>query len=338
MIKRMKTYKYNEKPLEIHGIPHFEKHGKLERIPENVREKVPSLSFHGRRTPGARLCFKTNSPKFTVKIEYETMNFDHGMSMKAAQSANILIGERKNARFAGLVSPKNYNEKIAENSFEKSDKFEDVTIWLPRNEVISDISITIENHAEIKAPTPYKYPPMLYYGSSITEGGCACRVTNAYNAIISQHLDVDYYNFGFSGSAKGELPIADYINTIPLSIFIMDYDHNAPSIEHLRETHEPFFRRIREKNPNLPIILMSRPNFDHDITAFERREIIKTTYTNAINSGDQNIYFIDGETFFGNSDREFCTNDGCHPNDLGFYRMAEVTEPIVKKILENNFD
>lgn len=334
----MKMYKYNEKPLEVHGIPHFEKHGKLERLPEDVRIKVPSLSFLGRRTPGARLCFRTNSPKITVRIEFETMNFDHGMSMKAAQSANVLIGERKNARFAGLVSPKNYNEKIAENTFEKSGDFEDVTIWFPRNEVIADVSVAIEDDAEIEAPSQYKYPPILFYGSSITEGGCACRVTNVYNAIISQHLDTDYYNFGFSGCAKGELALADYINTIPMSIFVMDYDHNAPNVEHLAVTHEPFFKRIRENNPELPIVLMTRPNFDHDITAFERREIIKNTYKNAVDSGDKNIYFIDGETFFGNTDREFCTNDGCHPNDLGFYRMASVVEPVIKKILEEKYN
>ncbi|MBQ2881244.1 MAG: hypothetical protein IJE40_03150 [Clostridia bacterium] len=334
----MKMYKYNEKPLEVHGIPHFEKHGKLERLPEDVRIKVPSLSFLGIRTPGARLCFRTNSTKITVRIEFETMNFDHGMSMKAAQSANVLIGERKKARFAGLVSPKNYNEKIAENTFEKSGDFEDVTIWFPRNEVISDISVSIEDDAEIESPSPYKYPPMLFYGSSITEGGCACRVTNAYNAIISQHLDADYYNFGFSGCAKGELALADYINTIPMSIFVMDYDHNAPTVEHLAATHEPFFKRIRENNPDLPIVLMTRPNFDNDITAFERREIIKNTYKNAVDSGDKNIYFIDGETFFGNTDREFCTNDGCHPNDLGFYRMASVVEPVIKKILEEKYN
>ena len=333
----MKNYRYSDLPLEIHGVPFFYENGKLERLPADVREKVPSLGFLGRRTPGARLCFRTNSPQFTVKIEFETMNFDHGMSMKAAQSANILIGDRQNARFAGLVSPKNYNEKSAEATFYKSSNMEDITVWFPRNEVISDISVSVEDDAVVEAPTPYKYPPMLYYGSSITEGGCSCRVTNAYNAVISQHLDVDFYNFGFSGSAKGEPEIAECISMIPMSIFVLDYDHNAPDPEHLRKTHEPFFRIIREKNPDLPIIMMTRPNFDHDETAPERREIVKTTFNNAVAAGDKNVYFIDGETFFGDIDREFCTNDGCHPNDLGFYRMASVVEPVVKKILEERY-
>ena len=333
----MKTYRYSDKPLEVHGIPHFEKYGKLERLPEEVREKVPSLSFLGRRVPGARICFRTNSPKFTVKMEFETLGFDIGMAVYHCQSACVYIGPRTNANYAGIVFPPDYNTKTVEKTFEKSNETEDIVIWIPRNEVMADISVSVEDDAIVEAPTPYKYEPILYYGSSITECGCASKVTNGYTSMITQHLDVDHYNFGFSGSARGELELADYINTIPMSIFVYDYDHNAPDPEHLRRTHEPFFRRIREKNPNLPIVMMSRPNFDYDSTANERREIIKTTYNNAVAAGDKNVYFIDGEKFFGDVDRHFCTNDLCHPNDLGFYRMTAVVEPVIKKILEEKY-
>lgn len=45
-----------------------------------------------------------------------------------------------------------------------------------------------------------------------------------------------------------------------ISCFVMDYDHNAPTLEHLIETHEPFFKIIREKRPNLPVVMVSRPS------------------------------------------------------------------------------
>jgi len=144
---------------------------------------------------------------------------------------------------------------------------------------------------------------------------------------------LDFYNFGFSGSAKGELEMADYINTIDMSLFIMDYDHNAPNVEHLLNTHEPFFRRIREANPNLPILILSKPDFDYTVDGKERRAVIENTYNNAVKAGDKNVYFIDGETFFGENDRHLCTIDRIHPNDLGFYRMASVILPTMKKIL-----
>lgn len=329
----MKEFSYKDKPIEVHGVPFFEERGVLERLPENVRKAAPSLAGLGRRCPGARLCFRTNSSKIVLKMEFETLHWDIGMSIYDCQAANVMIGERQNARFAGLLHPDDYDTMVCEGEFLKSNEMEEVTIWLPRNEVIANFTVSIEDEAEILAPTPYKYPPMLYYGSSITEGGCCCRVTNAYNAIICQHLDVDYYNFGFSGGAKGELEIADYINTIPMSIFVYDYDHNAPSVEHLEKTHEPFFKRIREKNPDLPIVMMTKPDFDYDPDEPERRKVIYTTCENALKAGDKNVYFIDGETFFGKEDRHFCTCDCCHPNDLGFYRMASVIEPVIRQIL-----
>lgn len=333
----MKTYRYNERPLEIHGIPHFEERGQLQRLSDEVMEKLPNLNFLGRRCGGARICFRTNSTKIQVKMIFETLSLDVGLSIFNCQSACVYIGNRQNARFAGIMFPRNYEQKTVEETFNKNDEMEDIVIWFPRNEVMADFYISVEDDAIIEPPTPYKYPPMLYYGSSITECSSASKVSNGYAGMITQHLDVDHYNLGFSASAKGEIEIADYINTIPMSIFVFDYDWNAPTVEHLRATHEPFFRRIREKNPDLPIIMMSRPDFEYDVTSYERREVIKETFNNALAAGDKNVYFLDGETFFGTVDRTFCTNDCIHPTDIGLYRMTSVIEPLVKKILEERY-
>lgn len=47
--------------------------------------------------------------------------------------------------------------------------------------------------------------------------------------------------------------------------------------------------------------------------------------------GDKNVYFIDGKTLFGGEYYSNCTKDGCHPNDLGAYRMASVIGPVMAK-------
>ena len=152
--------------------------------------------------------------------------------------------------------------------------------------------------------------------------------------MLSDGLDLDYYNFGFSGSAKGELAMADYINTLDICALVYDYDHNAPSAEHLEATHEAFFKRIREKHPTLPVLMMTKPDFDYDPDADRRRTVIRRTYENALASGDENVYFLDGELFFGETERELCSVDRCHPNDLGFYRMAAVVEPVLRRMIE----
>ncbi len=331
----MKVYSYKDHPVKVFGVADFEKTGKIQRLPDELIEKIPRLSKLGRRCPGARLCFRTDSKSIKIRITFESLSMDVGMSIYSCQSAAVYAGDRPNSRFLGLINPKDYTQKCFEKTVTKENILEDVIVWLPRNEVISDIEIEIDDEAVMAEPTPYKNAkPILYYGSSITEGGCCESITSGYNAIISRHLDVDYYNFGFSGNAKGDLHMAEYIAGIDMSIFVYDYDHNAPSPEHLASTHEPFFTVIRKRNPDLPVIMMTRPAIAYSETDKRRREIVFTTYQNALKAGDKNVYFIDGESFYGEYDRELCTVDRTHPNDLGFYRMAQVVEPVIKSLLD----
>ncbi len=332
----MKSLHYFDSPLEIHGVPFFEEKKQLRRLPPDITENIESLSFLGKRCAGARLCFKTNAKEFTVKMTLADLSLDMGMSIYSCQSAFVMTGDRKNPSFAGLVKPSNYETKSFEKNIKKSNSMEDVTIYLPRNEIVEDIELVFDDNDIIEAPTPYKnIKPILYYGSSITEGGHSTTPFNAYNSVLSSRLNIDYYNMGFSSSAMGELELADYFNTIEISVFVYDYDHNAPNVGHLRKTHEPFFQRIRKKNPDIPVIIMTRPAVKYTEEEKQRREVVKTTYENAVKNGDKNVYFIDGETFYGIEERFRCTLDNIHPNDIGMIKMANTIEPILADILKN---
>jgi hypothetical protein len=332
----MTTYTIFDKPLKVSGVPFFEKNKRLARLPDELIGLLPCLDHLGRRCVGARVAFKTNSPLFTVKVVLKTLVVDIGMSIYASQSAQIMLGERENARHLGVVNPPNYNTKTFQKTFNKSSELEQITIYFPRNEQIETIEITVEDGATVTEPTPYKYPkPVVFYGSSITEGGCSCNSTNAYNAILSRWLDFDDYNLGFSGNAKGELVMADYINTIDMGAFVYDYDHNAPTVEHLANTHKPFFDRIREAHPNIPILMMTRPAEVYNDDMKARRDVVKATYNAAVAAGDKKVYFIDGEIFYGEKDRNLCSFDDCHPNDLGFFRMANTIRPVLQEMLDS---
>ena len=331
----MKTYRHDDKPIRVFGLPEFTKTGKLTRLPDDVIEKVPSLAHYGRRCHGARMEFMTDAEELTVEFKLKTLSVDRGMSLYHCQSAFVLAGDRRTSEYLGLVTPPDYETKQVSKTFKLSGQMQNITVWLPRNEQVEYISVTVPDEATVKEAPDYTYPvPILYYGSSITEGGCCCNGFNCYNGIISRHLDVDFISLGFSGSAKGEPAIAEYIKTLDFSVFVYDYDHNAPNRVHLERTHEPFFKMIREAKPNVPIIMMTRPKVKYDEDERLRREIVRKTYENAVAAGDENVYFLDGETFYGESDRELCSMDLIHPNDLGFYRMAMTIEPTVKKILE----
>ena len=191
-----------------------------------------------------------------------------------------------------------------------------------------------DKNSEILPPEPYATEfPVVYYGSSITQGASASKPSGAYQNLLSLFLNIDHINLGFSGNAKGEQSMADYIASLKMSAFVMDYDYNAPTPEHLKETHEPFFKTIREAHPNLPILILSRPKYYPNDEELLRRDIVRQTYENALSNGDKNVYFIEGNTLMSDEIKDLGTVDGTHPTDLGFFSMAKRIEPMLKEML-----
>lgn len=333
----MKYFNCKDKPFEMHGLYKFDETGSFDRLPEHVKASAKCAASMSAFSVGARLCFRTNSKHVYLQMKSKPTTFTAGMSACAGQSLHALFGDRANPFYAGAwtLSPIGATEVKGTTPFIKMQGDDEVTVYLPRNAVVEDIIVGLDDDAQVWAPTPFNYAPIVYYGSSITAGGSCSAPFCAYTAIISHHLNVDYYNFGFSGACMGEIALAEYFAKIPMSIFVYDYDNNAPDVEFLKKTHEPFLKKFREFAPNVPVVMISKPDcFGFDIEK-ERRQVILSTYNSAKNAGDKNVYFIDGGEFFGDKDRYACTVDCLHPNDVGHRRMAEHIEPVIKSILEN---
>lgn len=148
-------------------------------------------------------------------------------------------------------------------------------------------------------------------------------------------LNMDYLNLGFAGNCLAEPELCEYMSSLSMNCFVCDYDHNAPTVEHLQNTHFALYEMIRKNNPDIPYIMISRP--DYYIDRHEdnlKRTIIMESFKKAKALGDNNVYFIDGASMFGTHERAACSADGCHPNDLGFYRMAKAIYPTLKYALK----
>ena len=212
----------------------------------------------------------------------------------------------------------------------------ELIINFPLYSGVKKLYIGLSDKADIGTPAKYTYDvPVVYYGSSITQGGCASRPGNSYQQMISRRFDCDYVNLGFSGSARGETAIAEYIAGLKMSVFVYDYDHNAPTPEHLMNTHKPMFDIIRKAQPDLPIIMASwTPTNNHGQTD-RRFEIIKRTYDIAKSEGDENVYLLDGRRMFDGICEDNGTVDGCHPNDWGFAAMAKAFGDAIEKVIVN---
>ena len=359
----MKIYDCREKPIKVFGLPLLYTVGKYHRLPDNVMASLPSLREKGMRPNGGRICFRTDSKVFTIRARIKIAVKSETHSLLDTTGFVVYVGERQSSRYVGtahmtfnsslysdrntaegndMIQQKNAHDiidgeyHVIEKTFDKADEMEDITIFMPGICHVDYCQILIEEDAKIEEPTPYKYPkPIVFYGSSITAGGATSRISNNYISLLSRWLDADYHNYGFAGGARGELEMADFLSSIEMSVLVMDYDHNAPDAEYLKNTHETFYKRFRSKQPFTPVLMMSKPDYNDYDDSYERREIINNTYKNAKRTGDNNVYFIDGESLFGEDERHACTVDLCHPNDYGFMKMAKTVYPVLREILEN---
>lgn len=326
-----------EKPFEIRGLAKAE--GDIYcRLPEEIlpgtNEGVQVLAYH---TAGGRVRFRSDAPEIAVRVYSRYANMMSHMPLTGSAGVDVYL----NGKFGASIRPQKDQDGWYEGVFRNPFGLTDIEINLPLYNGLKHMLIGVPENSCVEAPLPYAIDiPVVYYGSSITQGGCCSRPGNTYQGHISRWLGSDHINLGFSGSARGEEAMAKYIASLSMSAFVYDYDHNAPTAEHLEKTHKPFFELIRKAHPDIPVIFITRPDTDalvyYDKPGYKEkcRSIIYKTYQDARSGGDTNVIFIDGKDVFGKADRDACTIDGCHPNDYGFYRMAETIYPVLKEMLE----
>ena len=330
----IKFYSPLEPPFSIHGVI-FE-NGSYVRMPEaaakSVSEAVLALSKH---SAGGRIRFVTDSSYLIVKAKYKATSIAGQMAILGRYGFDLYVdygeGEKYFKSYIPTVKDKTEYEGVVD--FRDNRRKKTVTINLPLTAEVAEIYLGLYEPSLVEAAPDYRIKtPIVYYGSSITQGGCASRPGTCYTSMLSRRYGADYLNLGFSGSAKGEETMAKYVADLDMSIFVYDYDYNSPTLEEYEATHEAFFRIIRDSHPDIPIVIATRPRYNLNDDHLARIEIARRTYERAIESGDKNVYFVDGRTLM-----DFAKEDGLvddtHPNDLGFFNMTQGFARVMDRIL-----
>ena len=320
----------SQPPFTVHGLLRDE--NGYYRLPYDVaaaaNDGVEGLNLH---TAGGRVRFRTDAGRIVLRAQMRSVTKMPHFALTGSAGFDLYADGVYRGTF---VPPFDIETGYTAELYTGTEGVCEITVHFPLYSGVTKLELGFPEGSTLMKARDYAITrPVVYYGSSITQGGCASRPGNAYQNILSRLLSCDHINLGFSGSAKGENCMAEYIACLSMSAFVLDYDHNAPDPGHLKATHSAFFGIIREKQPDLPVFMLSRPQpvpCEDDII---RRDIVKRTYETAVKSGDRNVYFIDGTqmlTLFGGDSG---TVDGCHPNDLGFYCMAKALEPGLGSIL-----
>lgn len=325
-IKRdgIRFYDIEDEPFRIYGV--FKENGRFVRLPEQTAKRVSEgVEVLRKNTAGGRVRFATDSSYIAIHAVMDNIEVMPHFPLAGSAGFDMFIKTNGGDIYGGTFMP----PSDMQNGYDEiidipQPGMKTVTVELPLYCNVVGLYIGLDENARLERAEDYTLEkPIVYYGSSITQGGCASKPGSSYQSIISRMFDVNYINLGFSGSCKGEDAMAEYIASLDMSVFVYDYDHNAPTASFLEETHERFFQMFRQAKPDTPVIMMSRPKYYLTEDDILRRDIIRKTYENAVNSGDKNVYFIDGSSLMDDFIKDNGTVDGCHPTDSGFACMAK---------------
>lgn len=321
----VKFYNIKSEPFRVYG---FCSNDEFIRIPADIAEKSTvqggNIEEMYRRTAGGRIRFRTNSSRIAVRVKTPIWRIYSTRTQQMVCGFDLYLNYGRKTEFRACLFPPTDADSEYERVVNTKSGEKEVTIYFPLFNEVDEVFVGIDSDAHLEKSDLYKVEkPVVFLGSSITQGANASRPGLCYEGIIERELDVNYVNLGFAGAFRAQEALVDYASSLDMSAFVLDYDHNAPTAEYLEKTHYGVYRKIRNKNPNIPIILVSKPdfrieNFEHA----QRRSIIMNTYAKGIKEGDKKLYFVDGAAFFAGENRADCTEDNCHPNDAGFKKMA----------------
>ena len=229
------------------------------------------------------------------------------------------------------------NEKILVTGLEAKPR--DYLLYLPLYNGVQKVEIGVPESFQVSRTKVEKKKPVLFYGSSILQGGCAARPGMAYPSIIGRMLNVPTINLGFSGNGKCEPEMASLLAELDPSVFVFDSLPNLTPAEAV-ERVEPLLAQFRKAHPKTPIVLVENTIPHGSLVlptrkdAAQKKNATLRQLFSKLNPDDPNLFYVDSRNLLGNDDEG--TVDGVHPTDLGFVRMAEIIAPIVKQALERS--
>lgn len=331
---------YDAELLTIEGKGWTDTEGLYERLPPKAKGKVTEQVWNlSKQSAGLAIRFMTDSPKISARWKVGSNLSMHHMPATGVSGLDLYVRWRGQWRWAGIGKPsQENNEAILVNGAPGGRQ--EYLLYLPLYNRTLSLQIGITPDSVMSNPGPRQAKPICVYGTSIVQGGCASRPGMAHVAILGRKLDVPMINLGFSGSGKMEPEMAALLGELDVSAYVLDCLPNM-TLEMVQERFAPFIEILRQARPDTPIVLVSNTPFAGEAflpgrraTLGQKNQALRLLHRDLQEKGVKNLSYVPYDELLG-SDGEG-TVDGSHPNDLGFLRMAETLEPVLREVAGGN--
>jgi hypothetical protein len=323
--------------LEVCGLPWFsEDKPALRRLPSRLSDRFrPPVWDLAQDPSGGRLRFRTDSTTIGLVAENPRFSNMHHMASVGENGFDLYVG----SGYVGSAWPDAAGKMAKEWRVGRERKMRDITLYLPLYKPVTIQELSLDAEGRLEPARPYAIAkPVVYYGSSITQGGCASNPGGSCQAILERKLNADFVNLGFSGNGLGEPALAEAICELDPSCIVLDFWGN-PSGDQYAAALPVFVDILRKRWPRLPILVTGPFYFPAEQSGGDvareqsaKRRTAREFVEQRRRAGDRRIWYVDGLKMLS-PDQAAGLVDGVHCNSLGFYFNALGLEPYLRKTL-----
>ena len=325
--------------LTVSGLPWFhEDQPALRRLPLRLKDRVrPPVWDLAQHPSGGRIRFRTDSTTIGLVAENPSFSNMHHMASVGENGFDLYVGPD----YLGSAWPDATGKIAKQWRVGNARRLRDITLYLPLYKAVTLRELSLDPEARLEPASPYTIrQPIVFYGSSITQGGCASNPGGSCQAILERRLHVDFVNLGFSGNGMGEPVLAEAITELDPSAIVLDFWGN-PKADAYAAALPVFVDILRRRFPRVPILVTSPFYFSAEASdealarsQDDKRRISRDFVRLRRDRGDRHIFFVDGLKMLNPSQTGGLV-DGVHCNSLGFYFNALGLEPFLKKAVRH---
>lgn len=339
-----KTLWYDVRPLGIEGQGWTDVKAPFDRLPAKAEKVVrPPVWGLSRQSAGLAVRFVTDSPVIQARW---TLTNPKGLAMPHMPATGVsgldLYGRDASGKWSWIANGRpttETNTATLANALPPGER--EYLLYLPLYNGVSAVEIGLPKSAKLKKaderPAGHR-KPVVFYGTSITQGGCASRPGMVHTAILGRRFDVPVINLGFSGSGTLDPEMVGLLGEIDAAVYVLDCLPNLGP-QQVAERTVPFVKALRELRPDTPIVLVEDRNYASapwNAGQKQRNEGNHAAYRKAFEtltaSGVKGLHYLPGDKLIG-TDGEG-TVDGSHPTDLGFLRQADAFADVLGPLLQ----
>lgn len=211
-------------------------------------------------------------------------------------------------------------------------------LYFPLYNGLKSLKLGIDSQSKLAAAAPRERKPIVFYGTSITQGACASRPGMVHTAILGRRLGYPVINLGFSGNGRLDFEVGELMAELDPAVYVIDCLPNLRG-KQVAERIDPIVMTLRKARPKTPILLVEDRTYAN---AFlypgkqqrhkQSRKALREGYDRLKAAGVEHLHYLPGDELLGADGED--TVDSSHPTDLGFLRQAVAFEAAIKPLLK----